>query len=96
MTTKPSAMPPTNHSSKMSAIRFGRAVDHPMAARGRGDVVEIAQRHLLAPRHLEQRLGKRLAAIGRLRKVRDRAVERIAGDVVAQPLRHQRERVGRR
>ena len=32
-----------------------RAAEHPVAARRRGQIVEIAQRHVLAPRHLVQR-----------------------------------------
>ena len=35
-------------------MRLRRAVDHPVAARGRSDIVEIAQRHLLAARHIQQ------------------------------------------
>ena len=53
-----------------------------MAARRAGDIVEFAQRHLLAPRHVEQGLGEGLTAMG-LRKVRHRRVERIAGEVMA-------------
>src|SRR2546430_9369212 len=34
-----------------------------VAARRCGHVVEVAQRHLLAPRHVEQHLGKGLTAL---------------------------------
>src|SRR5262245_21906001 len=65
----------------------GRAGDHPVAAGSGGDIVEIAQRHLLAAGHLQQSPRKGLAALGLLRKLRDRTIERIAGNVVPEPLR---------
>src|SRR5262245_21597320 len=73
---------------------LGRTGDHPMPARGGGDIIEIAQRHLLAPRHLQERARKGLAALGLLGKLRNWSVQRIARDVVPDPLRDERDRVG--
>ena len=70
------------------------AADDPVAARCGGQVVEVAQGHLLAPRGIEQHPRKGAAvAVGRRR--RHRPVERMARDVVADPARHQDRRVAR-
>ena len=79
---KPSASPADEPFLAACRQCVRRAVDHPVAARRGRDIVEVAQRHLLAPRHGEQRARERLAVLCH-RQFRYRTVERIAGDVMA-------------
>lgn len=43
-----------------------RAAQHPMAARGGGEIIEVAQRHVLAARLGEHDTGEAVIAVGRL------------------------------
>src|SRR6516225_4088577 len=58
------------------------AADDPVAARRRGEVVEVAQGHVLPPRHLVEHAVEGAAGFGRRRR-RYRCVERVATDIVA-------------
>src|SRR5215469_16827516 len=70
------------------------AADDPMAARRGGKVVEVAQGHILPPRHVVEHAVEGAAAFGRRRR-RYRAVERIAADIVTDPASHQGQGIGR-
>jgi hypothetical protein len=59
-----------------------------MAARCRGQIVEIAQGHVLAPSGLEQHAREGAAALARRRRGH-RPVKRITRDVVADPAADQ-------
>ena len=64
-----------------------RPAQHPVTACGGGHVVEVSQRHLLAPRLLQQSVRKSLRADAE-RQVRHRPIERVARDIVAEPYRN--------
>jgi hypothetical protein len=65
-----------------------------VAARRGGKVVEVAQGHVLPPRHVVEHAVKGAAAFGRGRR-RYRAVERVAADLVTDPAGHQGQGIGR-
>src|SRR6516225_9607587 len=70
------------------------AADDPVAARRGGKVVEVAQGHVLPPRHVVEHAVEGAAAFGRRRR-RYRAVERVAADIVTDPAGYQGQGVGR-
>src|SRR6266567_5228126 len=53
---------------------FGRAAQHPMAACGGGEIVEVAQCHVLSPSLGEHDAGKAVIAVGQ-RNVRNGSVQ---------------------
>src|SRR5215469_11010403 len=69
------------------------AADDPVAARRGGEVVEVAQGHILPPRHVVEHTVEGAAGFGRRRRWY-RSVERVATDIVTDAAGHQGQGVG--
>ncbi len=72
----------------LERVRDGprRAAQHPVAARRGGQVVEVAERHVLALAFGQQGASETMRRVGE-RQIRNRPVERVFRDIGAQPRR---------